>query len=90
VATTFPSARSAASLDGRLLLLVSTDSTAEPRFQVGDGPGTQLVFGMDVDGWAPGVEVIVDATAFGYPRRSLAAVPPGRYWVQALLNRYET
>jgi hypothetical protein len=90
VAVTFPSTRSAAPLDGRLLLLVSTDSTAEPRFQIGDGPGTQLVFGMDVDGWAPGVEAIVDATAFGYPRRTLTSVPPGRYWVQALLNRYET
>jgi len=90
VAVTFPSTRSAAPLDGRLLLLVSTDSTAEPRFQIGDGPGTQLVFGMDVDGWAPGVEAIVDATAFGYPQRSLTSVPAGRYWVQALLNRYET
>jgi hypothetical protein len=87
---TFPAARSATPLDGRLLFLVSTDSTGEPRFQVSDGPGTQIVFGMDVDGWAPGKEVTVGASAFGYPVRSLADLPPGRYWVQALLNRYET
>ena len=90
VAVTFPTARSGTPLDGRLLLLVSTDSTAEPRFQISDGPGTQLVFGLDLDAWAPGVDAMVDATAFGYPRRSLASLPPGRYWVQALLNRYET
>jgi hypothetical protein len=90
VAVTFPASRSAAPLDGRLLLLVSTDSTREPRFQVSDGPGTQLVFGMDVDAWRPGSEAIVDASAFGYPLRSLAALPAGRYWAQALLNRYET
>jgi len=90
VHATFPAARSAAPLDGRLLLLVSTDSTSEPRFQISDGPGTQLVFGLDVDGWAPGSDAVVGAEAFGYPVRSLADLPAGRYWVQAVLNRYET
>jgi hypothetical protein len=32
----------------------------------------------------------VDASAFGYPLRSLNAVRPGEYTVQALLHRYET
>jgi hypothetical protein len=90
ISVTVPATRSPTPLDGRLLLLVSTDSSAEPRFQIGDGPGTQLVFGVDVDTWRPGTEAIVDAEAFGYPRRSLASLPSGRYWVQALLNRYET
>jgi hypothetical protein len=90
VAVAFPAARSRAPLDGRLLLLVATDSTDEPRFQVSDGPRTQLVFGMDVEGWAPDTDALVDASAFGYPRHTLASLPPGRYWVQALLNRYET
>ena len=87
----FPVSRSTAPLDGRLLFLVSTDSTAEPRFQISDAANTQLVFGMDVDGWAPGKEATVDAAALRRTRsRSLADLPPGRYWVQALLNRYET
>ncbi len=90
VAVSFPRERSAAPLDGRLLLLISTDSTAEPRNQISDGPETQLVFGLDVDGWAPGADVRVDAQAFGYPMRSLGSLPSGRYWVQAVLNRYET
>jgi hypothetical protein len=86
----FPAARSASALDGRLLLLVSTDSTREPRFQISDGATTQLVFGTDVDGWSPDTDVTVDGAATGYPLASLADVPPGRYWVQAVLNRYET
>jgi hypothetical protein len=89
-AVTFPSEKSSSPLDGRLLVMLSTDSTAEPRFRIVDGPETQLVFGLDVDGWAAGRPMAVDARAFGYPLRSLEALPAGRYWVQALLNRYET
>jgi len=89
-AVSFPRERSARPLDGRLLLLISSDSTKEPRFQIADGPETQLVFGVDVDGLAPGRPAIVGSGAFGYAVTSLRDLPPGRYWVQALLNRYET
>ncbi len=87
---TFPATRSAAPLDGRLLLLLSTDSTEEPRMQIDDTPQTQLIFGMTVNAWRPGTPMTVDASATGYPIHSLADVPPGDYYVQALLNRYET
>jgi Putative esterase len=86
----FPAARSATPLDGRLLLFLSTSGDAEPRFQTSAGPSTQLLFGIDVDGLAPGREAIVDASAFGFPLRSLAELPSGEYYVQALLHRYET
>ncbi|MDD8027167.1 MAG: alpha/beta hydrolase-fold protein [Acidobacteriota bacterium] len=89
-AVSFPSERSAAALDGRVLLLISNDGSAEPRFQVSDGAATQLVFGIDVDGLAPGAEAVIDASVFGYPLASLADLPAGEYYVQALLNRYET
>ena len=89
-AVTFPAARSQAPLDGRLLVYVSTDTAGEPRFQVNDSPGTQQVFGIDVDGWRPGQTMTLDASAFGYPLRSLRDLKPGRYRVQAFLNRYET
>jgi hypothetical protein len=89
-AVTFPAGRSATPLDGRLYLMLSTDSTDEPRKQIGEGPETQLIFGVSVDGWAPGVKRTVDARAFGFPVTSLRDVPAGRYWAQALLNRYET
>ncbi|MDX2178547.1 MAG: alpha/beta hydrolase-fold protein [Bryobacteraceae bacterium] len=86
----FPASRSTQPLDGRLLILLSTDSKAEPRFQINDGPNTQMVFGVDVENWKPGAPWIVDAKAFGWPVRSLSQVKPGEYYVQALLHRYET
>ena len=89
-AVSFPSSRSTLPLDGRLLLLLSTDSTAEPRFQISDGPNTQLVFGLDVDSLRPGQSATIGTDAPGYPVASLAQLPAGRYRVQALLNRYET
>ena len=82
--------QSASALDGRLLLIVSTDPSAEPRMQINNSPNTQMIFGMDVDGVQPGQEMLVDERAFGYPVRSLSELKPGHYYVQALLHRYET
>jgi Putative esterase len=86
----FPRARSAQPLDGRLLLLLSTDPSEEPRMQINISPNTQMVFGIDVDGLAPDKIAVVDAEAYGYPVRSLRDVKPGEYYVQAVLHRYET
>lgn len=76
--------------DGRLLLLLATNNKTEPRFQINDGLTTQLVFGVDVEGMQPGQEVVFDETAFGFPVRSIRDIPKGDYYVQALINRYET
>lgn len=78
------------SFDGRLLLMLSTDPSAEPRFQISDGPGTQLVFGKDVENWTPGQQMHFGRAEFGYPISSLAKVPAGDYYVQVLLHTYET
>src|SRR6202007_158432 len=85
-----PKERSAQPLDGRLLLLLSNDPSEEPRMQIDDTPRTQMVFGVTVDGLKPGHPATVDDTGFGYPIRSLKDVPAGDYYVQAVLNRYET
>ena len=89
-AVSFPVSAGDTPLDGRLVLMLSTDDGAEPRLQILDGPKTQQAFGIDVDQWRPGTDAIVDATAIGYPRAHLTDVPPGSYTVQALLHRYET
>jgi hypothetical protein len=86
----FPKTRSEKPLDGRILLILSTDASEEPRMQVNDTPNTQIIFGVDVDGMLPGQARIVDASAAGYPIKSLGDVPPGEYFVQAVLHRYET
>src|SRR6266567_3214798 len=87
---TFPKEQSASPLDGRLLLILSTDPSAEPRMQVNVTPRSQMVFGIDVDGLRPGQSALMDERAFGYPVRSLAEVKAGTYHVQAVLHRYET
>src|SRR5262249_60511524 len=58
--------------------------------QINDTPKSQMVFGVDVDGLQPDEAMVVDGKAWGYPIRSLSNVPPGEYYVQALLQRYET
>src|SRR5688572_28574114 len=86
----FTKAMSDKPLDGRLLLLLANNDKSEPRFQIGDGLKTQLVFGMDVDGWKPGNEAVVGANAFGFPIRNINDIPPGVYYAQAIINRYES
>ena len=86
----FPATLDKGPIDGRLLLLISTSTEGEPRTQINEDLNTQQVFGIDVDAWKPGEKKTMTASAFGYPRRSLADIPPGEYTVQALLHRYET
>ncbi|MEO8433588.1 MAG: alpha/beta hydrolase-fold protein [Pyrinomonadaceae bacterium] len=89
-AISFPVSSSKESLDGRMLLLISRSDAREPRLQITEDPDTQQVFGVNVDGLKPDQTIIVDGGAFGYPVKSIANLPPGEYWVQALLHRYET
>ncbi|MBX2841038.1 MAG: hypothetical protein KTR26_04670 [Flammeovirgaceae bacterium] len=86
----FSESQSTESLDGRVLLLLAKNDKEEPRFQISDGPKSQLIFGIDVDGLKPGEKAIVDANVFGYPINSLKEIPAGDYFVQAVFNKYET
>jgi hypothetical protein len=90
VAVTIAPGLATAPLDGRLLLMISTDPAGEPRLQINNSPRTQQIFGIDVEGWAPGNEAVFDAGVLGYPLESLRHVPGGTYRVQALLHKYET
>jgi hypothetical protein len=90
-AVTYGADKSREPLDGRVLLLLSTDPSEEPRFQISDTSlKTQQVFGIDVLGWKAGEEAVFAGDVLGYPAVNLADVPPGSYQVQALLHRYET
>jgi hypothetical protein len=86
----FPTERSAQPLDGRLLLILSNDPSEEPRMQISLAPRTQMIFGLDVDNLKPGQSATIDDSAFGYPVRFLHDVKPGEYYMQVVLNRYET
>lgn len=86
----FPAELSKESFDGRMLLMISANDEAEPRFQINDGPDTQLIFGIDVEGLKPGELAMIDSDVFGYPVKSIAKIPAGEYLVQGLLHKYET
>lgn len=90
IVITYTAKHSQQPLDGRLLLLLANNNRSEPRFQILDGPATQLAFGVDVESWKAGQPKTVTPGVLGYPIQSLAQVPPGEYYVQALLHRYET
>jgi len=77
-------------VDGRVILMISRSGETEPRFQVAAGVDAIQVLGGDVEALAPGESVTFDGDVFGYPSRSLANLPAGEYWIQALLHRYET
>ena len=88
---TYPATLGAGPFDGRVLLLISTDDSAEPRFQISDTSlNSQQVFGIDVDGFRPGQAASFSGDVPGYPVESLQRIPPGTYNVQALLHKYET
>jgi len=77
-------------LDGRLILILTTREEPEPRFQVGSGQAAPLVFGIDANGLAAGAEAVIDADVFGFPLESVALIPPGQYYLQAVFHKYET
>ncbi len=74
-------------LDGHVVLIIGTAETPEPRMSVGEGLDTQQIFGVDVNATRT---AIVDGATLGYPRDTLAQIPAGDYYVQAVLNIYET
>jgi hypothetical protein len=86
----FPQEKSTTPLDGRVLLMLSTNNTEEPRFQITNDPDTQLLFGIDVDGLKPGEPAVLDRSVLGYPLKSIGDIPADSYWVQAVLHKYES
>jgi hypothetical protein len=77
-----------APVTGRVFVFVTRDSTPEPRFQGGSLGLNAPVFGRDVNRLAPGQSVTLGRATDGFPPRTLGELPPGDYYVQALLNVY--
>jgi hypothetical protein len=80
----------AGSLNGRVILLISTAEDPEPRFQSLRSPNPPQIFGVDVEGLEPGEPAILDGGTRGYPLEDLSGIPVGDYSVQAVLNVYTT
>ena len=85
-----PSTIEGDAVDGRLLVILAAKGDEEPRFQVNASVEAAQVFGIDVDGAAPGETLTIADDVFGFPIARAGEVPAGTYTVQALLHRYET
>ena len=83
ISVSFSETVSSENLDGRMLLMLSTNNEKEPRFQIGEGLNNQLIFGQNVDGLKAGQNVIFDETVFGFPISSLKDLKPSEYYIQA-------
>ena len=90
VAVSFSKDLNVGNLDGRLLLMFAKNDKTEPRFQINDGLKSQLIFGLNVEAMSAGEQINFDNDVFGFPMPSLSDLKEGDYYVQALLNVYET
>ena len=74
--------------DGRMFVLLGPPGGREPRLTVG---GTDAnappLFGRDARAFGPRSTVIIDGSAAAFPLKSLDALPPGDYSVQAVFER---
>ena len=78
-------------LDGHIMLGIAKEDKPEPRNQLREQEAESAqFFGLDVDGLAPGSPALLDGSTLGYPIVSLDQLPVGDYYVQAVLNIYET
>lgn len=86
ISVTVPSSRP---LNGHLILVIAKTETPEPRYQLSETYDSAQAFGVDAENLQPGTPLVIDAKTLGYPRRSLTAIDPGDYYVQAVFNVYE-
>jgi hypothetical protein len=86
----FAESASTEPLDGRIVLILGTKKGREPRFEVGYGISSAQLFGIDVNGLEAGQVAHIGDDTYGFPIESLSDVPTGDYYVQAVLNKYDT
>ena len=79
-------------LTGRLFLGISPSADPEPRIAAYNSArqrdGRVPFFAADVADVEPGETMVIDAAADGYPYARLGDLPPGDYWLQALVHVY--
>jgi len=84
----FPTSAHAGPVTGRVFVMISRDSTPEPRLRAGSFFASVPFFGADVSGLAPGKSAVIDGATLGFPVSRLADLAAGDYYVQALVNVY--
>ena len=85
----FPAEARREPVDGRVFVLITRKASPEPRLQMSYSEPIPF-FAQDVEGLRAGEPAVVGERADGFPLASVAAIPPGDYFVQAVLNVYTT
>ena len=82
----FPASAHSGPVTGRVYVAISKTNDRTP-IQQADTTGVPL-FGVNVEGLAPGAIATIDGATLGYPVKSLEDLPAGDYWAQAFVNVY--
>ncbi len=75
--------------EGRLHLIFSSSIEQEPRlYSAWPTKNIEPLFSQDLSGLSKGQSITFDASTKGFPFDSLADVPPGKWYVQAIYDSY--
>ena len=83
---TLPASARPDGVTGRVYVAISKTNDRSP-IQQADTNGVPL-FAVNIESLKPGASVVLDATAPGYPVKSLRDLPGGDYWAQPFVNVY--
>lgn len=84
----FPASLRSEPATGRVFVVISRDSSPEPRLTAGSFTQSLPLFATDVDALGPSQRATITDSTPGYPTATLRALPAGDYYVQAILNVY--
>ena len=87
-----PASVRAEPLTGRIFIGLAPSAEPEPRIAAYNSARQRDArvpfFAIDVDQLRPGGVAVIDRRAIGFPYESLAGLPAGDYYVQAIVNVY--
>jgi len=86
-AISFPDSVHSDPITGRAYVIVSKRDDPEPRFQTRRSRSSPF-FGRDIEDLEPGEAALTDDKDLGFPLKSLAEIPSGKYYVQGFINIY--
>jgi len=75
-------------ITGRAYVILSRSASSDLRGDFGSPDQPDPFFGQDMSQVTAGQTTVIDTASNGYPLRSLRDLPPGDYFVQALVNVY--
>jgi hypothetical protein len=85
---TVPASAHGQPITGRAFVIISRHESKDLLNDIGSWTKETPFFGTNVSALPPGQPAVINADTLGYPLASLKDIPPGDYYVQALVNVY--